>query len=94
MSGKSETSEMWKEEREAYKQRRDKRLAIRTKEILALTEFGYTVEMKSEYQYRINDIVDVFPVNNRFHDIRTNHRGHYNNIKPFLLKALRKEHHS
>lgn len=91
MSRTSDTAEMWEEEREAYKQRRDKRLAVRTKEILALTELGYTVEMKTEYQYRINNLVDLFPVNNQFHNIKDNRRGHYKNITAFIKSEIRKE---
>jgi len=65
----SDMGEMWKEERDSYKKRRDKRLAKRSKEILALRDLGYNVEVKTEFQYRINDEYDLYPINNRWHHL-------------------------
>lgn len=85
----SELTEMWKEERKAYKVRRDKRLSFRSAEINSLSMAGYLVEQKTEHQFRINNTLDLYPVNNRYHNIRTGQRGTYKNLRPFLASVFK-----
>ncbi len=49
----------------------------RTKEVRALTELGHKVVELTPYQFRIDDSIDLFPVNRKFHNIKTNERGDY-----------------
>lgn len=50
-------------------------------EILHLRKSGYKVEPLTGYQFRINSRLDVFPTNQRFHNIKTGKRGSYNSGK-------------
>lgn len=65
------------------------RLAERQEEIKSLSEQGYRVrEMDGGYCYRINQVYDLYPVNNKWHHIPTGKRGTAQNLKKFLLQAL------
>ena len=44
--------------------------------ILKLRLKGRKVEQLTPYQYRINDELDLYPVNKRFHNIKTGQRGY------------------
>lgn len=72
-----------KDYREAQQERRAKRLPIRTDEILELRSFGYTVRKFTDYQYRVNDLVDLYPIHHRVHWLKANKWGEY---RPFFLK--------
>jgi len=79
-------SEDFKEYRQAQQKRRAERLPIRVAEIMALTEHGYTVKKLTEYQYRVNDAMDIFPIHARIHFLKPNSRTGY---KPGnLLKSI------
>lgn len=78
----------YSEYREAQKERRAKRLPIRTEEILKLRELGYTVDEKTAYQFRVNDVIDLYPIHNRYHNIKTDKRGGYKTATEFILKTL------
>lgn len=70
-------SALWKEYRRAQRQRRAARLPARTEQILGLSSFGLTVRRITDYQYRINEALDLYPVHRRFHNFRTQERGTY-----------------
>jgi epoxyqueuosine reductase QueG len=38
-------------------------------------ELGFDIKEITEYQFRINDCLDIFPSNKRYHDITKNVRG-------------------
>lgn len=78
----------WDGYREAQKERRKERLPVRTEEILSLRDIGYTVEKKTDYQFRINGLIDVYPIHNRWHELSTNKRGGAKNLKDFIVKKL------
>lgn len=69
-------------------QRRQKRLPIRTKAILHLRVAGYDVEQKTEYHFRINGVLDLFPIHNQWHDIRTNERGGAKDLATFVKERI------
>lgn len=48
--------------------------------ILSLTDHGFKVEQLSPYQFRINDQLDLYPTNKRYHDVIRGTRGDYWNI--------------
>ena len=70
----------YKQYREDQQKRRAERLPIRQKEIEALAELGYNVKKITEYQYRINNIIDLYPIHNRWHNIKTGQRGGAKNL--------------
>ena len=84
----SEMGEFWKDYRDDQKDRRQKRLPEKTKEIYDLEQFGYVIEIKTEYQFRVNGAVDLFPIHKRYHDLRSNRRGNYRNLKTFIKSIL------
>lgn len=43
--------------------------------IKKLTARGYIVKKLSDYQFRINGVLDLYPVNMRYHNIKTQERG-------------------
>lgn len=51
-------------------------------------EEKYTVEYLTEYQWRINGVVDIYPTNRKWHDIKKNKRGEYRDMHGFLAKYL------
>ncbi len=48
-----------------------------------LTKYGYTVEIKTPYHFRVNNCLDVYPQNRKWHDIKQNKRGEYEDIFRF-----------
>lgn len=64
--------------------------ARRASYIPELDGAGYSVKQLTPYQYRINGFLDVYPVNARFHDIRTGKRGsfHGQNLASFVRRYL------
>lgn len=81
---KAGTKPLFKETKEQVRQRRKSYLP-------ELEEFGYKVEKKTEYQFRINGVLDVYPTNARFHDLATGKRGSFegNNLATFVRKYLK-----
>jgi len=74
---------MWREHRHTLQEKRERRRSVRGPQIEALAGAGFTVEKLSDYQYRINGALDLFPTNRRYHHIPTNKRGYYH--KPLLI---------
>lgn len=85
----SEDGEYFKQYREEQQSRRAERLPIRQQEIEALAELGYRVEKKTDYQYRINDTYDLYPIHNRWHHLKTNKRGGAKNLAEFIKEQLK-----
>lgn len=71
------SSDDFKTYREAQQERRAKRLPVRQAEIEALVEAGYTVRKLTEFQYRVNDLYDLYPIHRRWHELKTGKRGNY-----------------
>ena len=83
---RSDSSEYSRQYKDAQQARRAKRLPIRQSEIEGLSD-NYTVKKLTDYQYRINDTLDLFPIHLRFHNIKTNKRGYYI-IKGGIIKMF------
>ncbi len=47
------------------------------KNILRLRKFGRKVVQLTPYQFRIDDAIDLYPKNHRFHNLKTGKRGFY-----------------
>jgi len=80
----SDLGDNYRAMREAQKERRAERLPKRAAEILALADQGFSVECVTEYQYRINGRLDLYPTHNRYHDVLKNRRGGYRNATEFV----------
>ena len=74
--------------REAQQERRAKRLPVRTDQILALRREGYSVEAKTPYQFRVDGAFDLYPIHNRWHDLRTNKRGGAKDLADFIRRTI------
>ncbi len=53
-----------------------------------LAAYGYRIEPLTEYQYRIDGVIDIYPVNKRWHDLRSGERGSYNEMIHFIQSRL------
>lgn len=82
-------SEEWQQYKDEQKERRQERLPIRQKEIEDLVNLGYAVKKLTEFQYRINDVYDLYPIHNRWHDLKTNKRGGAANLAEFIIKNVK-----
>jgi hypothetical protein len=82
-------SDLWREYRRAQQERRASRLGPRTDEILALAGKGFDVRVLTEYQFRIDGALDLFPIHRRFHDLKTQARGGYQNALDVAIRRLR-----
>jgi hypothetical protein len=56
---------------------RQQRRAIGAEAIRKLAACGFTVTMLTEYQYRINDTIDLYPTRERYHNVITGERGNW-----------------
>lgn len=68
---------------EEQQARRAARLPIRQREIEALAEQGFEIKRLTEWQYRVNNCLDLYPIHNRWHDIKKNRRGGAKNLAEF-----------
>lgn len=64
-------------------------LLTRIEAILNLRALGYDVIAKTEYHYRINDRLDVWPVRNRWHDLKTRERGGCGSLPALVVERIR-----
>jgi len=76
----SDFTEFNEQRREDIRNCADKRV----KAILGLK--GVIITQIKEYQFRINDTIDLYPLSRKFHDIKTKERGYY----PFPFYRLQK----
>ena len=51
-----------------------------------LRVLGFTVHEFTAYQFRVENVLDVYPVNRRWHDIEKNIRGSYRDIFEFVIR--------
>ena len=90
-------AEEFRQYREQQKQRRAARLPAAQQDIEDLAEQGYSVRKLTEYQYRIDETLDLYPIHRRFHNIKTQKRGNYTTAlqcaKTQLLPVVLKDRH-
>lgn len=77
-----------KDYREAQQQRRAERLPIRQAEIEALSG-SYNVKKLTDYQYRINGVLDLYPIHNNWHNIKTKKRGKYHSPESIVKQQIK-----
>lgn len=65
----------WKEHNDNMNKMRGRRRYQFLEIINEFKELGFDIKEITEYQFRINDCLDIFPSNKRYHDITKNVRG-------------------
>jgi len=89
----NEVTEMWREVRHERQAERADARATWTAAIEALRALGWDVERITEYQFRVNKTLDLYPTRRRFHHIPTGRRGFYRQpleiVYRFLSKRVR-----
>lgn len=85
----TEDGELFQQMREAQQKRRAERLPIRQQQIERLSNEGYEVKKLTEYQYRINNTYDLYPIHNRWHHLKTNKRGGAKNLYDFIKANIK-----
>src|SRR5688572_28778161 len=73
----NEDTAMWRDYRQQQQARRRLRLPKRTQEILDLAGKNFRVEQLTEYQFRIDGALDLYPTHKRYHALKRDKRGHY-----------------
>lgn len=73
----NETTEMWRGFRQEQQARRAARLPARTADIMALEDHGFIVVRVTEFQFRVNGQIDLYPTHRRYHVLKTGKRGDY-----------------
>lgn len=51
-----------------------------------LRPYDVTIQKITEWQYRINGTLDLYPVNRRYHNIKTGKRGDYLDFVSFTVR--------
>ena len=75
------------EEKQAKKDARDARYERNLKYLQAVT--GYVITEITPYQFRIfgegvGDFIDIYPTNQRYHNLLTQDRGRYKTVQGFV----------
>jgi len=81
----SDLSESYHDFREAAKKRREERRLSETETLLSFWEDDFDIRKITDYQFRVNSAVDIYPTNKKWHDLKTNKRGCYRDIIDFLI---------
>lgn len=82
----SETAEVFKAIRERSQLARAKRRAHEVSKLDHLLELAYEVQEFTPYHFRIEGVLDIYPTNKKYHDLRTGKRGYYNDLNEFVYK--------
>lgn len=53
-----------------------------------LAAYDYKVEPLTDYQFRINGVIDLYPVNKKWHDLRSGRRGTYKELVSFIQSRI------
>ncbi len=81
--------EEWDTHKKEQRERRAKRLSIRTQELLSLRKEGFKIQQKTIYHFRVRDVLDVWPIHNRYHDIKKSERGGFRDVKSFVKRFFK-----
>lgn len=85
----TEEGEYWRQHDAEVKDQKEETLRHRTQDILDLSVNGYKVERITDYQFRVNDTYDLYPVRNRWHNLKTNQRGSAKDLNQFIFNNLK-----
>jgi hypothetical protein len=89
----NEDNEMWRQHNEEMRQMRERRRFNFEDIWEQLIKCGHRVKQMSLYQFRVDDVLDVYPSNKRWHDIRINRRGDlrvpFHNIANYIESLIK-----
>lgn len=60
-----------------------------TESILMLRDEGYKIARLTQFQWRVNDRLDLFPTNKKYHDTLTNERGDWQGAFDICRRILK-----
>lgn len=63
----------------------------RTEKLLALNHRGVHVLRVTDYQFRVNEILDIYPTNKKYHVLETGERGEYQDIYDLVKRVINKQ---
>lgn len=72
----------------AEKLRRAENLSKGKYDLEVLVSYDYKVEQFSEYHFRINNRLDVWPTSKKYYDQRTMRKGEYDGLEKFVRQFL------
>ncbi len=87
----SELSEGFAEHRKEVQERKASRRATETETLLSLREDGFEIKQLTEYHFRVNGFLDIFPTSKKWHNVKTNRRGRYNDVLDFVCTVFTPE---
>lgn len=80
----------WEEHERAQRQRRRIRVARRVNELMDLKKAGFRVEEQKDFgHYRVDGVLNLYLVHNRFRDERNHERGGFDRVREFVFRRLR-----
>lgn len=85
----NEETEFWKSIRKDQQERRAARLPGRQQEILDLSAHGFSVKQLTEWQFRVDGKIDLYPIHRRYHVLKGGRRGTYRNLLVFLRSVIK-----
>lgn len=87
-----EMIEMFRAMKEAGRQNKAEARARRTTFLGELVDEGFKIHRFSDYQFRINGRIDIYPTNGKWHDVVTNKRGSFRgqNVAKFIREYFQK----
>lgn len=95
MEQEDEVSEMWRQHDAEMKTMRERRRIQFDKIVESLRLQGYSIRHVSPYQIRINEMLDIYPSNKRWHFLGDNSRGDLrvklNKVEQFIKHKLATE---
>lgn len=82
----NEVSEMWKAHRLDIQDHRQKRNFTVGRVIKMMSKEGFEITQFTDYHFRVNDILDIWPAGANYHNIKTGKRGTYREVKDLIRK--------
>ena len=70
-------------------QRRDNRLRSSGETFEILVAMDYRVEQLSEYHFRVNGKLDIWPSSRKYYDIKLGRKGEYVKLKDFVVEYFK-----
>lgn len=76
----SDIAELYAEHKKDVRENKQEQLARRTAQLLELRDEGFDIKALTQFQYRVNGRLDIYPVWGKWHDIKHNKRGKFTGI--------------
>lgn len=84
------TTEDWRDIHKDRQERRAERRDGNSLAIMNLCLHGFDVRKLTEYCFRVDDKIDLYPTGQRYHVLQGNRRGRYDgNVLTFVQSRLR-----